>query len=151
MKTIFALMLTAISIFSFAATPVAGDKVSPRIQASLEKEFAGAQYIVWQSLKKDNVYSARFIYNNEQLNAFFDEDGRLLATGRIVTQAALPLMVSKNIRKQYDKYEFRDATEYTRDGETSYLVTLESEKHEMVLQAYGSGSTYIVKKTKKKL
>jgi hypothetical protein len=151
MKKMLAMVLTVISIYSYAATPVAGDKVSPRIQASLEKEFTGARYIVWESLEKENIYMARFVYNNEQLNAFFDQQGTLLATGRLITQAALPLMVSKTLNSNYAGYEFKDATEYTRDGETSYLVNLENQKHKLVLQIYGGGSAYVVKKTKKNL
>src|SRR5258708_980105 len=95
MKKFFVLLLTIISVYAQAATPVTGDEVSPRIQASLEKEFKGAQYITWKTLK-DDVFQARFLYNNEQLNAFFDQNGNLLATGRLVTQPALPLMVTKS-------------------------------------------------------
>jgi len=151
MKKLFVVLITLISVYAHAATPSTGDKVNPRIQASLEKEFTGAQYIVWKSIKKEGIFQARFVYNNEQLNAFFDGDGTLLATGRLVSQAALPLMISKNMSNKYPEYEFKDATEYTRENETTYLITLESEKVKLTLQAYSNGSLYIFKKEKKNL
>jgi hypothetical protein len=151
MKKFFVVLLTVISVYTQAATPLTGDKVSPQIQSSLEKEFNGAQYIVWKALKKDGIFQARFLYNNEVLNAFFDQEGNLLATGRLIAQAALPLMISKNLSNKYQDYEFRDATEYTKDGETTYLVTLENTKTKLVLQAYSNGSLYIFKKEKKNL
>jgi hypothetical protein len=150
MKKFFVVLLTLISVYAHAAAP-AGDKVSPQIQASLEKEFNGAQYIVWKAIKKESIFQARFIYNNEQLNAFFDQEGNLLATGRLVAQAALPLTISKALSNRYQQYEFRDATEYTKEGETTYIISLENEKMKLTLQAYSNGSLYVFKKEKKNL
>ncbi len=118
-----------ISVFSYAITPGNGEKVSPQLQAALEKEFTGAQYIVWQSLKEHSLYHAKFVYNNEQVNAFFEEDGKLLAMGRYITTAALPMAILKSLHNNYDGYQLQDAIEYSKAGETSYVVSLENEKH----------------------
>lgn len=142
-------MLLLASIFSFANAPLSGDKVSPLLKAALEKEFAGAKYVVWESLKKHQLYHAKFVYNNEQVNAFFEQDGNLLAIGRFISTSSLPMNVLKNLQKEYAGFQPKDAVEYVKSGETSYLVTLESEKVRMVIEAYPSGNLYIFKKEKR--
>jgi hypothetical protein len=149
MKKFFVAVLLLISVGSFAITPGKGEKVSPQLQAALEKEFAGAQYIVWQSLKEHSLYHAKFVYNNEQVNAFFEENGNLLAIGRYINPAVMPLTIIKNLHTKYGEYKIIDAIEYSRSGETSYVVSLENEKTSVVLEAYSSGNLYLFKKEKK--
>lgn len=151
MKKLFISLMMLISVISYAATPIGGEKVARHLQAALEKEFEGAQYIVWQSLKEHDIYHAKFIYNNEQINAFFEQDGNLLAIGRFIAPSSLPLSIVKNISNKYPELEVKDAIEYTKSGETSYVITLENEKVRTIIQAYSSGSLYVFKKEKKNL
>jgi hypothetical protein len=151
MKKFFISLLMLISVFSYAGTPGSGEKVNARIQAALEKEFKGAQYIVWQSLKDHQLFHAKFIYNNEQVNAFFEEDGSLLAIGRYIATSSLPLAITKSFNSKYAEYELKDAIEYSKSGETSYVVSLENEKTRLVVEAYSNGNSYVFKKEKKNL
>jgi hypothetical protein len=151
MKKFFVSLLMLISVFSYAITPGSGEKVSPKLQAALEKEFTGAQFVVWESLKDQQIYHAKFVYNNERINAFFEQDGSLLAIGRYVTPGALPLTIIKSVNNKYGDFQMKDAIEYSKSGETSYLLSLENEKVSMVVEAYSSGNLYIFKKEKKNL
>lgn len=151
MKKLFVSLMLLISIVSFATPPASGDKVAPQLKAALEKEFAGAQYVVWQSLKKHQLYHAKFIYNNEQVNAFFEQDGNLVAIGRHIATSALPLTVTKSLQANYAGFRLVEAMEYVRSGETSYVVSLENDKSRMVMEAYPSGNLYLFKKEKKNL
>lgn len=151
MKKLIISLLMLMSVMSFANTPETGDRVSSQLRAALEKEFAGAQYVVWQSLKDHQLYQAKFIYNNEQVNAFFDEDGKLLATGRFIPTGNLPLNIAKKLAADYGRFEVKDAIEYSRQGETSYVIGVENDKHRLVLEAFTSGSVYLFKKVKKNL
>lgn len=151
MKKLFISLLMLISIISYAGPSEPGEKVSPRLTAALEKEFTGAQYVVWQSLKERELFRAHFIYNNERLNAFFDEDGQLIAIGRNIQQAALPLSIARQLASSYSKFSVQDLIEYSRNGETSYVITLESDKQRITLEAFGSGNIYLFKKEKKNL
>jgi hypothetical protein len=85
------------------------------------------------------------------VNAFFEQDGNLLAIGRFIAPAALPLSIVKSINSKYPELEMKDAIEYTKSGETSYVITLENEKVRTVIQAYNSGNLYVFKKEKKNL
>lgn len=149
MKKLFISLLMLISVIGFAGPSEPGEKVAPRLTAALEKEFAGAQYVVWQSFKEQELFQARFIYNHERLNAFFNEDGQLIAIGRNIQQAALPLSIARQLTSQYNKYAVQDIIEYSRHGETSYVISLESDKQRIILEAFGSGSIYLFKKEKK--
>lgn len=151
MKKFFVSLLMLISVYSYAITPGSGEKVSPLLQAALEKEFTGAQYVVWQSIKEHQIYHAKFIYNNERVNAFFEPDGSLLAIGRYIPPATLPLTIIKSINNKYGDFQLKDAIEYSRAGETSYVLALENEKVHLVIQAYTSGNLYVFKKEKKNL
>lgn len=151
MKKFFVSLMMLISVLSYAATPGSGEKVSAHIQAALEKEFTGAQYVIWQSLKEHQIYHAKFIYNNEQVSAFFEQDGSLLAIGRYIPTTSLPLAVSKSINNNFGAYQIKDAIEYSKSGETSYVVSLENGKTRVVVEAYSSGSLYVFKKEKKNL
>lgn len=149
MKKYFVLAVLFVSVCSYSVKAAGGEKVTPVITEAFQKEFTGASHVKWELLKDNSIYQARFIYNNERLNAFFDEEGTLLAVGRYIAEANLPLMVSKTIAKKYAGYEVKEIIEYIQGNETSYLVSLENEKNKLVVNAYGTGSSYIFKKEKK--
>lgn len=149
MKNLFLSLLMLISVITYANHPTPGDKVSPRLKAALEKEFAGAQGIVWESISEHQLFHARFVYNNERVNAFFGIDGDLVATGRYINPANMPMNVARQVASKYGSYAIQDVIEYSRNGETSYVISVENEKHRVVLEAYSSGNMYLFKKEKK--
>jgi hypothetical protein len=149
MKKFLVSLVLFVSVFGISVQAAGDDKINPRAKEAFDKEFSGATYVKWEVLGKEGIYHAYFIHNNERLNAFYDEEGHLIATGRFIAESTLPLLVSKTIRARYDQYELRHVVEYINGNETSYLVTLENEKAKLVVQAYHSGSTYVFKKEKK--
>ena len=147
-KILFAILIAA----TISGTTVANDKlaVNTLVTQSFEKEFSGAQSVSWESLAAKNIFHASFIYNNERLNAYFDAEGTLLATGRYVKMENLPMLVAKGVAEKYGRqYEIRETIEFIESTETSYIVKLENEKSKLYIQAYGDGSTSILKKEKK--
>ena len=149
MKKFLVSLVLFVSVFSVSVHAEGDDRVNPRAKESFEKEFRGATYVKWEVIGKDGISHAHFIYNNERLNAFYDEDGNLIATGRFIAESTLPLLVTRSLNAKYGQYEIRNVVEYINGNETSYLVTLENERVKLVLQAYHSGSTYVFKKEKK--
>ena len=149
MKKLFVLAVLFVSVCSYSVQAAEGDKVAPVIKEAFQKEFYGASHVKWELLKDNSIYQARFIYNAERLNAFYDEEGNLLAVGRYIAQANLPLMVSKTLAKKHSGYQVSEVIEYVQGNETSYLITLENEKTKLVVNAYGSGNSYVFKKEKK--
>jgi hypothetical protein len=149
------LVLTLVMFASLFGAAIASDgstkstNVNYRVEAAFKKEFAGATSVKWDLLRKENIYQAQFLYNNERLNAYFDSEGNLIATGRFVAVANLPLMLRKNIYERFNDYTIREVVEYSTTNETSYLVVVENEKAKLVVQGYVNGATTIFKKEKK--
>ena len=145
-------ILTLVLFFALSSTVIfagEGEKVSPKFEASLAKSFAGAQYVSWERLNKGKLLRASFVLNNERLNAFFDESGTLIATGRFLSQSNLPLLVNKSINSGFSQYSFVNAVEYVNGDETSYIITMENQKFKIIVRAYTYGNAYIFKKEKK--
>jgi hypothetical protein len=145
-------ILTLVLFFALSSTAIfagEGEKVSPKFEASLARSFAGAQYVTWERLDKGRLLRASFVLNNERLNAFFDGSGALIATGRFISQANLPLLVNKSIASGFRQYSFVNAVEYISNDETSYIITMENPKYKLIVRAYPYGSAYIFKKQKK--
>ena len=129
-------------------TAKGGDKVNTRIQNAFYKEFPGAAVISWERLK-ENIYQVKFTLNNERLNAFVNQEGELVAIGRFVKQATLPLTVQKAVSNKYAGYNLQQVIEITQNNETSYLLTFENEQVKMEVQAYNDGKLVVFKKGKR--
>ncbi len=148
MKKFFISVALLAGIFSYSAQAADGGKVSRHIQSSFDKEFAGANSVSWEVLD-NSIYQATFHYNHQLLNAFFDEDGNLVATGRDITEGVLPLLVLKSVKEKYHDYAIKGISELSTQDETSYLLTLENEKSTLILRAYDNGDINVFKKVKK--
>lgn len=143
----YALFVVFVSGSAFANNE---ETVSNVVKQSFLQEFAGAQAVSWESLAAKDLYHASFIYNNERLNAYFNGEGKLIATGRYVKVESLPLLVSKGISSRFTKFSVVDVIELTSGTETSYIVSVENDKQVLYVQAYNDGSTSVIKKEKKK-
>src|SRR5882724_7331846 len=122
MKKFFVSMILCGSLLmSFTVQAADGGKVLSRLQQALQKEFAGASSVNWERLGKNDIYHATFVYNNELLNAFFDGDGGLVATGRNISAEGLPLLVGRSVKSKFCGYDVLNIVEYSAEGETSYL------------------------------
>jgi hypothetical protein len=58
------------------------------------------------------------------------------------------LVVSKSLNQKYADASIIDVVEYIEKDGTSYLVTIHSDKKELVIHAFTDGSSYVFKKTK---
>jgi hypothetical protein len=126
-----------------------GDKVSCCVQAAFFKAFAGASLLKWEHVKSSDLCQAYFTYNSERYNAFFDDNGKLVATCRFISESNLPLLIRQSISHKYASYQLQQVIELTHNEETTYLLTFENEQKKLETQAYMNGSIYTLKKQKK--
>jgi len=150
MKKNFLIALLVAVVFSGSSFANTGKSVNALVKQSFQREFTGAQSVSWEVISDKDIFHASFIYNNERLNAYFDAEGTLLATGRYVKQENLPMLVTKGVTVRYKQYNVLEAIEFVTGSETSYIVKLENEKLSIYIQAFNDGSTTILKKEKKK-
>lgn len=148
MKKLVVSLAMFVAVFG-TALAADGTKISYRVEEAFKKEFAGATSVKWEVIRKHDLFQAHFIYNNERLNAFYDAEGNLIATGRYVSVAHLPLLLRKNMFEKYKGYEIKDVIEFVQGEETSYLISVENEKSKLLVHGYINGSAYIFKKERK--
>lgn len=148
MKKLFATVAVALMV---GLTSFAADirKINQRVVAAFEKEFKTATNVSWEELKNENIYHVSFMYANEVMEAYYNGDGEMIAVARHISQERLPLLVSKSLKHEFAKYQFKSASEYMSADNTSYIVTLENEKSTIVARVYNSGMAEVIKKTRK--
>jgi hypothetical protein len=148
MKKLVVSLAMFVAVFG-TALAADGTKISYRVEEAFKKEFAGATSVKWEVVRKNDLFQAHFLYNNERINAFFDVEGNLVATGRYVAVAHLPLLLRKNILEKYKGYQVQHVIEFVQGEDTSYLISVENEKAKLLVRGYIGGSSYIFKKEKK--
>jgi len=146
-NSLFAVLIAV--VFTGTTFANTGNAVSKVVKESFQKEFAGAQSVSWETLVEKDIYHASFTYNNERLNAYFDGNGSLLATGRYLKAENLPMLITKGISDRYNRYDVIETIEFVAGNETSYIIKVENEKVKLYIQAYIDGSSTVLKKEKK--
>jgi hypothetical protein len=126
------------------------EPVSAKVLASFQKEFAQAANVSWTPEKEKNLYHARFLYNDETMEAFFNEDGTLLAIARLISERQLPILITKALAADYSGYSIRQVVEFTNEGETSYIVNVYNTKETEVLKFFPNGDSQRIKRIKNK-
>jgi len=148
MKKLLLILTLSASSFAFASATTI-DPVSQRTLKSFKTDFSTANDVKWVTIEGQDLYQVTFKYNNEEIIAVYNPEGELLSTARYIVKEALPIMVTTELNKQYGNYIIRTVIERTTNGETSYFVTLESEKSSVVVNAKPSGNISVYKKLAK--
>lgn len=148
MKKMFA-VLTAVII---AAGAWAGNSSTPhpneKATATFEKEFTGATDVQWTNIK--DVTIARFKLNNEQMRAYFNEDGVLAVLQRDVKAEQLTYPAAKALQELAKKQTILSIAEVIKEGEMYYLISTEDSKNKTIYHLSAAGTTNVIQKKKKK-
>jgi hypothetical protein len=130
----------------------AGDEegVTAMAKRNFEKEFPGALYVKWEKLERTDACMVRFVYNDQALLSYFNDDGNMIATIRNVEKQNLPFRISETLFKKYKDYKVLRIEELIMGSDVSYLAELENEKSKLHVRLYNSGMSHEMKKEKKK-
>ncbi len=116
--------------------------------AHLSSQFKNATNIHWKTTR--DFTEADFTWENQTLQAFYDEDGNYLGTGRDVPIASLPLNALKTLQDTYRDYAATSALQFQDSGDgVNYYVMLDNGKNKLVLNVTPSGYVTIFKKLPK--
>lgn len=146
MKNFLITIVFSVAVFGNSTYASGDEEVNFSIRQSFKKEFSSANNVHWEKIKDENIFKAQFIYNNERLCAFFDENGQLLVISRSIPAASLPLLVSKRINRRFSDYKLQEIMEYVNGGDTSYLLQLEKDRTRLIVQVYSNGGVQVYKK-----
>jgi hypothetical protein len=109
--------------------------------------FPGATNVEYKTTRQ--FTKVEFTWKELKLEAFYDKEGALIATGRQITVGNLPLSVQLNMNKEYPGFfpvqasEFNDAN----DG-LCYYVTVSGPEKTYILHISPNGSIDVFKKMK---
>ena len=150
MKRVITIMAFAAELF---AQPVMANddvSISEKARRNFEKEFPGAIYVKWEKIDNTDTYIVRYVYNDQALLSYINDEGSLLATARQVERKSLPLMVNMTLDRRFGSYSILSIEELSMDSNLSYIVTMENEKQLVKIRVNSSGSYYELRKEKKK-
>ena len=150
MKRMMLILLLMVSIPAARLMAGTNDEITTMARRTFEKEFTEAQSVKWDKLKDVNMYTVRFIYREQALVAWIDEDGALAATVRSWNRENLPFMVSATIARRYKDFTVTKVEELATPIDVSYLFYVENEKSRIVVRIYGNGGYYEINKEKRK-
>jgi hypothetical protein len=147
-KTILSLASALVMLF-INSSAIAGEHPgNPRVQNALKTEFAEAANVNWEKIGDGELFHASFTLYGDQVSAWFDNNGSLVATGRTVDVSAMSLLAQRRFRDRYSEYAISGVVEYIKDGELSYIVTAYNQKQTIVVQLFANGSSTIIKAQK---
>jgi hypothetical protein len=150
MKKIIVMMALVLSAAGNMVFANDGANVSALVKRTFVKEFPGAEFEKWNRLENEGLNIVRFIYKDEALLSYIDDEGELIATVRMVEPKALPFLVSETLGRKYKGYKISKVEEFITRTDVSYLFTLSSERSEAYVRIYSSGSYYEIRKEKRK-
>src|SRR5688572_19892279 len=147
MKKIIAILTLALVVTSATFARDGRTIDNKKVMESFNNQFAGAADVSWYTTT--DKYVAKFTMKSSKVTAHFDREGNLLATSRYITDTELPLKVISRLMKKFPDQKIQNIVEYDAEGNTTYVITLESETHWTVLKAEQSGSLTTLKKLTK--
>jgi len=127
---------------------------SPAIAAEFSKQFAGATDVNWD--KVGTLSFAQFHLQKDLIVAYFDASGNLIAQGRKITEAQLPMTLRQDLLAVKSDRERKSGVlsignifEYVGDsGYTQYVTSLENDKESIVVGTF-NGKMTVRSKSKK--
>jgi hypothetical protein len=144
MKKIIITLAVAIS----SLTAFAGEEnVSSSVLKAFNKEFAGVKEVKWTTA--ENYYKAEFVFNGQNVTAFYQVDGEMMALTRNISSLELPISLQTNLKNNYSGYWISDLFEMSNSEGTSYYITMENADSKVVLKSVGSGKWTSFKKMSK--
>jgi hypothetical protein len=136
-KIILMLFVMAIGVISVNAKDIR--PVSETVKKSFSREFISASDVAWTWIEEKNVYKATFSFNGRQLNAYFTADGQFVGTTRYISKEQMPVIVLQQLEKKYRGYYIRTVIEQASKDQTSYYISVESEKNALMIKATPAG------------
>lgn len=136
-----------LSVIGAANANPGGKELKFTGSSNFERQFPQATAINYKV--KGQFTEVNFVWNDMQLQAFYDVEGNLIATCRPVGLSNLPVAAQLTLKNQYSGGVASDAIEYNdpNDG-VSYYVTMHTPKATYLLRVSTGGTISVFKKMK---
>lgn len=135
-KFIIICLLVGYSYSSFAAKLF--DVVQP-VLASFKKQYPGALYATWQILEDNNTYAVRFVYYNQSLVAYYDEDGTAIGFEKLVAPDKLPVKAKATLDEMFTGYKILSAEELLLYNKHLFYFEISNKEERLFVSIYDNG------------
>jgi hypothetical protein len=129
-------MLLTIGLSTTFANPNPG--ISEELQSAFEKEFTGAESVIWK--EAGDYYKVSFIFKGVIMEAYFNDQSELEGSVRSLQYNQLPLNVITSINKKFPEADVLDVYEINNDNGTIYRLTFNSEGKKYRIKADTGGN-----------
>jgi hypothetical protein len=149
-KAIFSTIMFAAVTVSVMASGTKKLSVPGLVKGELHTDFGNIQNVTWSIYKQ--YYKATFTERNRQYEAFYTADGDLVGDTYDIAFSRLPERAQRYIQKKYSDYKIGETMQYTDAqpdddiyifgspfDDTAYLVTLEKDNRQKVLEVSCEG------------
>ncbi len=140
MKKILVIITMVASLYT--ATSYAKTTTPTVVAQAMQAQFTDAKNVSWSEV--NNLYKAEFVLNDETITAYFDGEGKLVASARNLTALELPILLQTDLKNSYAKYNVSGIMELDNEDGVSYYVTAQkgSKTIELKSSDYGTWSVY---------
>jgi hypothetical protein len=151
MKRMIVMMLLIASTAVNVVLATGDDNISWKAKKTFERKFPGALFAQWSELKETEMYAVRFVYNDQALLAYIDPEGAMIATVRNSDKIYLPFAVNESIKEKYKGFDIsKSVEELITTSDVSYVCWVENDKKRILIRVYSNGTSYEIKKEKRK-
>lgn len=132
MKT---LILIAALVWASATnkTFATGVNVTPAVMQTFKSEFLNAANVQWSVV--DHLYKAVFEQDGDEISAFFNPDGSLVASCRYLAMPDLPRAVQRSLKASAGSFAITEIFEVQNDDGADYYATVKKGSEERILKA----------------
>lgn len=97
--------------------------------------------------RKGDVVTVRFSWDGQEMVAWFDKKGELVATSGLIDSRSLPFSIQMALRREYEGFEVLQAREfYHLDKGLSYYLIVKKKEKALILRAEADGDLTVEKK-----
>jgi hypothetical protein len=146
MKKLF--IAFSLAFYLFVTIAFASDiDVTPQVLKSFESSFVTAKNVKWSLV--ESLYLAEFNVDGQQISAFYDVEGKLVASARHIPVVQMPISLQSSLKSHTEGYQVIDVFELNNDDGTNYYVTIENDSKRILLKSGVNSDWSTYKKTKK--
>ncbi|MCG2617920.1 hypothetical protein LZZ85_26700 [Terrimonas sp. NA20] len=121
-KFFLAAVVLTVSIVSSFANPV--EKADPKAEQAFNKQFAGAQNIIWSRTDQD-VMKVSFVWGGHSTVAYFNSNAEFVGSIRNMFFDQLPMIVIRAVDQKFKSPVVTEVREVSTDEGTTYALAIE--------------------------
>ncbi len=134
-------IITMVASF-YTATSYAKNITPTVVAQAMQAQFTDAKNVSWSEV--NNLYKAQFVLNDQTIIAYFDGEGKLVASARNLTALELPILLQTDLKNSYAKYNVSNIMEVDNEDGVAYYVTANNGSKTIQLKSteYGTWNVY---------